>query len=111
VKSLNAVLAEPIEQLVLTSADGTPCIETKTTLDIQRAVGMPRGNIFHGGLDWPFAEDDAAGHPCPALGRGHRRSPDPAVRLRSTARRGSERPWRPQRGHGGPGVVEVRCMG
>ena len=40
-------------------ADGTPCIETKTTLDIQRAVGMPRGNIFHGGLDWPFAEDDA----------------------------------------------------
>ncbi|MEV7135061.1 NAD(P)/FAD-dependent oxidoreductase [Arthrobacter sp. NPDC093128] len=59
VKSLNAVLAEPIEQLMLMSADGTPCIETKTTLDIQRAVGMPRGNIFHGGLDWPFAEDDA----------------------------------------------------
>ena len=20
---------------------------------------MPRGNIFHGGLDWPFLEDDA----------------------------------------------------
>ena len=20
---------------------------------------MPRGNIFHGGLDWPFVEDDA----------------------------------------------------
>jgi phytoene dehydrogenase-like protein len=59
VKSLNSVLAEPIEELLLTGADGTPCIETKTTLDIQRAVGMPRGNIFHGGLDWPFAEDDA----------------------------------------------------
>jgi phytoene dehydrogenase-like protein len=59
VKSLNSVLAEPIEELLLTGDDGTPCIETKTTLDIQRAVGMPRGNIFHGGLDWPFAEDDA----------------------------------------------------
>jgi phytoene dehydrogenase-like protein len=59
VNSLNSVLAEPIEDLLLTGADGTPCIETRTTLDIQRAVGMPRGNIFHGGLDWPFMEDDA----------------------------------------------------
>lgn len=58
-RSLNSVLAEPIEELLLTAPDGRPCIETKTTLDIERAVGMPRGNIFHGGLDWPFADDDA----------------------------------------------------
>ncbi|GGE97625.1 phytoene desaturase family protein [Mycetocola zhadangensis] len=57
--SLNSVLAEPIEDLLLTDATGRPCIETKTTRDIERAVGMPLGNIFHGGLDWPFAEDDA----------------------------------------------------
>ncbi|MET1065779.1 MAG: NAD(P)/FAD-dependent oxidoreductase [Arthrobacter sp.] len=57
-KSLNSVLAEPIEELLLTGPDGLPCIETKTTLDIERAVGMPRGNIFHGGLDWPFVEDN-----------------------------------------------------
>lgn len=55
--SLNSVLAEPIEDLLLTDSAGRPCIETKTTLDIERAVGMPRGNIFHGGLDWPFVED------------------------------------------------------
>jgi phytoene dehydrogenase-like protein len=55
--SLNSVLAEPVEDLLLTDPDGRPCIETKTTLDIERAVGMPRGNIFHGGLDWPFVED------------------------------------------------------
>ncbi|SFT75435.1 NAD(P)/FAD-dependent oxidoreductase [Arthrobacter sp. ov118] len=55
--SLNSVLAEPIEDLLLTGPDGRPCIETKTTLDIERALGMPRGNIFHGGLDWPFVED------------------------------------------------------
>ncbi|MHA7223482.1 phytoene desaturase family protein [Arthrobacter sp. RHLT1-20] len=58
-KSLNSVLAEPVEELLLAGPDGRPCIETKTTLDIERAVGMPRGNIFHGGLDWPFVEDDA----------------------------------------------------
>ncbi len=58
-KSLNSVLAEPIEELLLTGPDGQPCIETKTTLDIERAVGMPRGNIFHGGLDWPFVDDGA----------------------------------------------------
>jgi len=43
----------------MTDAAGRPCIETKTTLDVERAVGMPKGNIFHGGLDWPFLEDDA----------------------------------------------------
>lgn len=57
--SLNSVLAEPIEGVLMTDAAGRPCIETKTTLDIERAVGMPGGNIFHGGLDWPFLEDDA----------------------------------------------------
>jgi phytoene dehydrogenase-like protein len=57
--SLNSVLAEPIENVVMRDADGRPCIETKTTLDIERALNMPGGNIFHGPLSWPFLEDDA----------------------------------------------------
>jgi len=57
--SLNSVLAEPIEDLLLTDANGNPTIETKTTLDLEHALGMPGGNIFHGPLSWPFAEDDA----------------------------------------------------
>jgi phytoene dehydrogenase-like protein len=56
--SLNSVLAEPIESLLLTDAHGNPTIETKTTADIEAALGMPGGNIFHGPLSWPFAEDD-----------------------------------------------------
>jgi len=56
--SLNSVLAEPVEELLLTDADGNPCIETKTTRDLERALNMPGGNIFHGPLSWPFAEDD-----------------------------------------------------
>ncbi|TFC29663.1 NAD(P)/FAD-dependent oxidoreductase [Cryobacterium sp. TMT2-18-3] len=57
--SLNSVLAEPIEDLLLTDADGRPCIETKTTLDLEHALNLPGGNIFHGPLEWPFLEDDA----------------------------------------------------
>jgi phytoene dehydrogenase-like protein len=56
--SLNSVLAEPIQDLLLTDAHGRPCIETTTTADLQRALGMTAGNIFHGALSWPFADDD-----------------------------------------------------
>ena len=57
--SLDSVLAEPIEDLLLRDASGNPTIETKTTLDLEQALHLPGGNIFHGGLSWPFAEDDA----------------------------------------------------
>ncbi len=57
--SLDAVLGEPLADLVLADADGRPCIETKTTLDLEHALRMPGGNIFHGPLAWPFAEDAA----------------------------------------------------
>jgi len=59
IESLDSVLAEPIEPLLLRDAAGRPTIETKTTLDVERALGMPGGNIFHGPLSWPFADDDA----------------------------------------------------
>jgi phytoene dehydrogenase-like protein len=58
--SLNSVLAEPIEDLLLTDSNGRPCIETKTTRDLESALNMPGGNIFHGPLSWPFAEDGDA---------------------------------------------------
>jgi len=58
-RSLNSVLAEPIEDLLLTDAAGRPCIETKTTRDLEIALNLPGGNIFHGPLAWPFLEDDA----------------------------------------------------
>ncbi|MGV3712587.1 phytoene desaturase family protein [Pseudolysinimonas sp.] len=58
-RSLDAVLGESLADLVLTDGEGRPCIETKTTLDLEHALRMPGGNIFHGPLDWPFAEDDA----------------------------------------------------
>lgn len=33
-------------------------METKTTRDLQDALAMPGGNIFHAPLTWPFADDD-----------------------------------------------------
>jgi phytoene dehydrogenase-like protein len=57
-RSLNCVLAEPIQDIVMTDANGLPCIETTTTRDLEHALGMTGGNIFHGSLSWPFADDD-----------------------------------------------------
>ncbi len=58
--SLDSVLAEPIENVVMRDAAGRACIETRTTRDLEESLGMTGGNIFHGPLAWPFAEDDAA---------------------------------------------------
>jgi phytoene dehydrogenase-like protein len=57
-KSLNSVLAERIENLIYLTPSGEMCIETKTTQDLEEALGLPGGNIFHSPLSWPFAEDN-----------------------------------------------------
>ncbi|HKP43939.1 NAD(P)/FAD-dependent oxidoreductase [Mycobacterium sp.] len=57
-QSLNSVLAEPIQDVLMEDASGRLCIEAKTTADLERSLGMTGGNIFHGALSWPFAEND-----------------------------------------------------
>ena len=59
IDSINSVLSEDIRDLLLVDAHGKPCIETKTTLDLEHALGLPGGNIFHAPLSWPFVSDDA----------------------------------------------------
>jgi phytoene dehydrogenase-like protein len=56
--SLNSVLAEPIQEVLMQDAAGRLCIEAKTTADLEHSLGMTAGNIFHGELSWPFAESD-----------------------------------------------------
>ncbi|KRA38117.1 MULTISPECIES: phytoene desaturase family protein [unclassified Nocardioides] len=53
--SLDAVLEEPIESVVLRTPDGQPCIEAKIPQDIEADLAMPGGHIFHGDLEWPWA--------------------------------------------------------
>ncbi|WP_318307510.1 phytoene desaturase family protein [Amycolatopsis solani] len=57
--SLDSVLAEPIEDCLLSTPDGKPCVEAKTPLDLEAELGLPAGHIFHRDLSWPFAEDPA----------------------------------------------------
>jgi phytoene dehydrogenase-like protein len=56
--SLNSVLAEPIQDVLMEDASGRLCIEAKTTVDLEQTLGMTAGNIFHGALQWPFAEEN-----------------------------------------------------
>ncbi|MCR2765019.1 NAD(P)/FAD-dependent oxidoreductase [Microbacterium sp. zg.B48] len=57
-RSLDSVLAEAIADCVSVAPDGSPCVEARTTADLERSLGMPGGDIFHGALSWPWAEDD-----------------------------------------------------
>ncbi|MEU0112386.1 NAD(P)/FAD-dependent oxidoreductase [Streptomyces bobili] len=53
---LDAHLVEPLADCLATDADGRPCIEAKTPLDLERDLGLPGGNIFHRDLTWPYAQ-------------------------------------------------------
>jgi phytoene dehydrogenase-like protein len=57
-RSLDSVLAEPIEDCLLTAPDGRRCLEAKTPLDLEDELALPRGCIFHRDLAWPFAESE-----------------------------------------------------
>lgn len=49
--ALDEHLAEPIEPLILG-------VEHKTPAQIEQALAMPGGHIFHGDLQWPWLEED-----------------------------------------------------
>ena len=55
-ESLNSVLAEPIQDVLLRDPSGAYCLEAKTPVELERDVGLPGGNIFHRSLQWPWAE-------------------------------------------------------
>ena len=53
---LNRYLEEPIEELLLLDEAGNPCIEVKTPQELEQEVDLPRGNIFHGDLQFPWRQ-------------------------------------------------------
>ncbi len=58
--SLDSVLGEPLRPLLHETPDGEPCVEARTTADLEQSLGMAGGDIFHGALSWPWAD---AGEP------------------------------------------------
>ena len=55
--ALNSYLVDPIESVLAVNSDGSLCIEVKSPLDLENDVRLPRGNIFHRDLSFPFKED------------------------------------------------------
>lgn len=58
--AINAHLEEPLESLLTLDERGHPCLQAKAPQDVETALAMPGGHIFHGPLSWPWAEDPAA---------------------------------------------------
>jgi phytoene dehydrogenase-like protein len=54
--SLQSVLDESLDDVVLRDPDGRPCIEVRTPRDLEAELRLPGGNIFHRDLAWPYAE-------------------------------------------------------
>jgi phytoene dehydrogenase-like protein len=57
-ESLNEYLEKPIQDYLAKDGDGLPCIEAKTPQELENALGLPRGNIFHGDLQFPWKTED-----------------------------------------------------
>ena len=57
--AFEAHLDEPLADVIALDQDGRPCIEAKCPQDLEAALGLPGGNIFHRDLQWPWAEEDA----------------------------------------------------
>lgn len=75
-RSLDSVLAEPIEDCLALDADGRPCLEVRTPVDLEQEIALPGGHIFHRDLQWPWLEGDAAGD----AAAGHAGTSTPAAR-------------------------------
>jgi phytoene dehydrogenase-like protein len=56
--SVDSVLAEPLQECLLTDAEGNPCLEAVSPVDLEAELAMPGGHIFHRDLSWPFAESE-----------------------------------------------------
>jgi phytoene dehydrogenase-like protein len=54
-ESMNQWLEEPLEDCLAIARDGSLCIESKSPVDIEDALGMYHGNIFQDAPTWPFA--------------------------------------------------------
>ena len=60
VRQLDAVLDEPLADCLALDADGRPCIEARSPLDLEQDLGLPGGNIFHRDLAFPCTDGEGS---------------------------------------------------
>ncbi|GAA1919352.1 phytoene desaturase family protein [Nocardioides marmoribigeumensis] len=58
--AINVYLEEPIENLISLDENGNPCLEAMAPQDVEAALAMPGGHIWHGDLSWPWSTNRAA---------------------------------------------------
>jgi phytoene dehydrogenase-like protein len=58
IRSVDSILAEPLEGCLAEDSGGAPCLEVRTPPELEAELGMPGGHIFHRDLAWPFAESE-----------------------------------------------------
>src|SRR2546423_14707421 len=56
IESANQWLDEPLEDCLAVARDGSLCIESKSPVDIENALGRFQGNIFQSAPPWPFVD-------------------------------------------------------
>jgi phytoene dehydrogenase-like protein len=62
VAQLDEHLEEPLLDCLARDADGEPCLQAASPVDVEESLAMPGGHIFHGDLAWPEARTpDEAG--------------------------------------------------
>src|SRR4051812_40845436 len=55
VAQLDAHLEDPLLDCLAHDANGEPCLQAASPLDVEESLAMPGGHIFHGDLSWPVA--------------------------------------------------------
>lgn len=75
--ALDEHLVEPLAGCLARDEFGEPCIEYMTPTDVERALNMPGGHIYHGDLHWPWL--DAAEEPSSPAERWGVATPVPSV--------------------------------
>jgi phytoene dehydrogenase-like protein len=55
-RSVDSVLAEPLQDCLWHAQNGTEYLEALTPLELEAELGLPGGHIFHRDLSWPFAQ-------------------------------------------------------
>lgn len=58
IRQLNAYLLDPLEECLARDSHGNLAIEVKSPVDLEREISLPKGNIFHSDLTFPWREDD-----------------------------------------------------
>ncbi|MQM26253.1 phytoene desaturase family protein [Glycomyces albidus] len=61
IAQLDRYLDEPLADCLAEDANGDPCIEAKSPVDLERDLRLPGGNIFHRDLSWPYRTDESQG--------------------------------------------------